>query len=117
MYLLTNIKKKKIKEKKQLFIGLEVHKLKWSVCIRTVEFEHRTFQQKADPVVLHQYIQKHFPAYPVRIAYEAGCFGFWISRELEVLGYCYLVFNAADIPGSDKFIVQSVCIVKFVCFA
>ena len=68
------------KEKNQLFIGLDVHKVKWSICIRTKEFEHRTFQQKADPVVLHQYIQKPFHNYIVTIAYEVGCLGFCISR-------------------------------------
>ena len=101
MYSLTNVTEMILK-KNQLFIGLDVHKLKWSVCIRTEEFEHRTFQQKADTGMLHQYIKKHFPDYFVTIAYEAGCFGFWISRELEALGYCCLVLNAADIPGSDK---------------
>lgn len=91
-----------VNDSNHLFVGLDVHKIKWSVCIRTAEFEHKTFQQSADPEILHNYLQKNFRNYRVTIAYEAGCFGFWISRKLESYGYRCLVLNAADIPGSDK---------------
>ena len=89
-------------ETNQLFVGLDVHKIKWSVCIRTAEFEHRTFQQAADAEMLHHYLQKNFKDYEITLGYEAGCFGFSISRSLQEKGYTCLVLNAADIPGSDK---------------
>ena len=101
MYSTTNLTEVG-KETNQLFVGLDVHKVKWSVCIRTLEFEHKTFQQPAEPELLHQYLEKHFRNYKVTIGYEAGCFGFWISRWFEEKGYICLVLNAADIPGSDK---------------
>jgi transposase len=103
MYSKTKLKQKHTMNKtNQLYVGLDVHKISWSVCIRTEEFEHRTFQQPADPEILYRYLHKNFPDYAVTIAYEAGCFGFWISRRLQEKGYRCLVLNAADIPGSDK---------------
>ena len=92
-----------LKEKiNPLYVGLDVHKKQWSVCIRTAEFEHRTFQQPANAEVLHNYLQKHFSSYQITCAYETGCFGFWISEQLKHYGYECLVLNPADIPGSDK---------------
>lgn len=101
MYSTTKLKEE-VTQANHLFVGLDVHKVSWSVCIRTRELEHRTFQQKSDPEILHQYLEKNFRDYRVTIGYEAGCFGFWISRKLESYGYRCLVLNAADIPGSDK---------------
>lgn len=101
MYSTTKLNEE-VRVSNHLFVGLDVHKVNWSVCIRTLELEHRTFQQIADPEILHKYLQKNFPDYKVTIGYEAGCFGFWISRWLKEKGYQCLVLNAADIPGSDK---------------
>jgi transposase len=101
MYSSTKLEEE-VKSSNQLFIGLDIHKTNWSVCIRTREFEHRTFQQESDPEILHHYLEKNFRNYSVTIAYEAGCFGFWISRKLQEKGYRCLVVHALDIPGSDK---------------
>lgn len=101
MYSITKLREE-MKETNQLYVGLDVHKVNWSVCIRTLELEHRIFQQKADPEQLHQYLNKHFRNYEVTVGYEAGCFGFWISRWFQQKGYICHVLNAADIPGSDK---------------
>ncbi len=85
-----------------LFVGIDVHKKQWSVCIRTLELEHRKFTQEPKPSLLHDYLQKNFPSYQITCAYEAGAFGFWISGELKKYGYNCLILNPADIPGSDK---------------
>ena len=85
-----------------LYVGIDVHKNQWSVCIRTEEFEHRTFTQPAKTEVLNNYLQKNFPDYSITCAYEAGCFGYWISEQLQVFGYKCLILNPGDIPGSDK---------------
>ena len=85
-----------------LYVGIDVHKKQWSICIRTQEFEHRTFTQLANIDVLHGYLQKNFPSYSITCAYEAGCFGYWISEQLQARGYKCLILNPADIPGTDK---------------
>lgn len=85
-----------------LYVGMDVHKKQWSICIRTSEFEHRKFTQPPHPIVLHEYLQRNFPSYQIICAYEAGCFGYWISEQLQEFGYKCLVLNPVDIPGSDK---------------
>ncbi len=85
-----------------LYVGMDIHKKQWSICIRTSDFEHRKFTQPANPILLRDYINQNFPTYQVTCAYEAGCFGFWISEKLQSYGYRCLVLNPADIPGSDK---------------
>ena len=86
----------------QLYIGLDVHKNQWAVCVRTKEFEHKTFTQPPIPQLLHDYIQKNFSNYDVVCGYEAGFSGYWISEQLHSYGFKCLVLNPADIPGSDK---------------
>lgn len=86
----------------QLYVGMDVHKNHWSVCMRTDEFEHKTFTQPPQTQILHDYIKKNFPNYQVICGYEAGGFGYWISEQLQSYGYECWVLNPADIPGSDK---------------
>lgn len=93
---------KMTEENNFLYVGMDVHKAQWTICIRTAEFEHRKFTQPPNPELLHAYIEKNFPSYHVTCGYEAGAFGFWISERLQNYGYECLVLNPADIPGSDK---------------
>jgi transposase len=86
----------------QLFVGLDVHKNQWAVCMRTEEFEHKTFTQAPIPQLLYEYIKKNFSNYHVVCGYEAGFCGYWISEQLRSYGFDCLVLNPADIPGSDK---------------
>ncbi len=85
-----------------LYVGMDIHKKQWSICIRTEEFEHRKFTQPPNPAVLREYLQKNFPNYQIICGYEAGGFGYWISKQLQNYGYQCLVLNPADIPSSDK---------------
>lgn len=86
----------------QLYVGLDVHKSQWAVCMRTAEFEHKAFTQAPNPQALYDYIHKNFSSYQVICAYEAGFSGYWISEQLRSYGFECLVLNAADIPGGDK---------------
>jgi transposase len=86
----------------QLFVGLDVHKNQWSVCMRTEEFEHKTFTQPPNPQILYDYIKKNFSDYHIVCGYEAGFSGYWISEQLRSYGFDCLVLNPIDIPGSDK---------------
>jgi len=88
--------------KHNLYVGIDVHKLQWSVSIFTDQIHHRTFSQPPHPEALNSYINKHFSTYRVICAYEASIFGFWICRKLEGYGYKCLVINPADIPTTNK---------------
>ena len=85
-----------------IFIGLDVHKKSWTVSVYTQEFEHKTFNQPADPHVLARYLHRHFPGARYRCVYEAGYFGFWIHDALQVLGIDCIVIHPADVPVTDK---------------
>ncbi len=86
----------------KLFIGVDIHKLTWSVSIQTDLFFHKTFSIPSETEVLYQYVEGHFPDHEVYVAYEAGCCGFHAARYFLNLGWEVLVVNPADIKLSDK---------------
>ncbi len=85
-----------------LFVGIDVSKNSWKVCILTQHVEHKTFTQPPKPEVLASYLQRHFPGAHYRCAYEAGYCGFWIHDQLQALGVDCIVVNPADVPTIHK---------------
>ncbi|MBR9977534.1 MAG: IS110 family transposase [Bacteroidetes bacterium] len=85
-----------------LYIGLDVHKDSWKVSIATETREHKTFTQAPDPVMLVNYLRKHFPGGHYRCVYEAGFSGFSTARVLKDLGVACMVVNPADIPTTNR---------------
>lgn len=86
----------------KIFIGLDIHKLTWSVSIQTDLFFHKTFSIPSEPELLYQYVSTHFSDHQVSMAYEAGCCGFHAARYFLNLGWEVLVVNPADVKLSDK---------------
>jgi len=89
-----------------VYIGLDVHKVKWSVSIYLETMFYKTYTQEASPEVLYKYLQKHFPNASYKSVYEAGFCGFSIQRSLEKLGIECMVVHASDVPTSHKEKVQ-----------
>ena len=85
-----------------IYIGLDVHKKSWSVCILTHLVEHKTFTQPPDPTVLVNYLKRNFPGAIYHAVYEAGYCGFWIHDQLRELGIDCIVVNPADVPTKNK---------------
>jgi len=85
-----------------LFVGIDVSKNSWKVCILTQHVEHKTFTQPPKPEVLTSYLQRHFPGARYHCAYEAGYCGFWIHDQLTTLGVECMVVNPADVPTINK---------------
>jgi len=85
-----------------IYIGLDVHKKSWSVCILTHQLEHKTFTQPPDPVVLVNYLKRNFPGATYHAVYEAGYSGFWAHDRLRELGVDCIVVNPADVPTKNK---------------
>jgi transposase len=86
----------------ELFVGIDVSKNSWKVCILTQHIEHKTFTQPPKPEVLVGYLQRHFPGAHYHCAYEAGYCGFWIHDGLMALGVDCIVVNPADVPTIHK---------------
>lgn len=85
-----------------IYVGIDVHKKSWSVCILTIHFEHKTFTQPPDPGVLVNYLRRNFPSATYHAVYEAGFSGFWTHDRLREQGIDCIVVNPADVPTKDK---------------
>lgn len=85
-----------------IYVGIDVHRKDWKVCILLEELVYKQFTQPPEPLVLSKYLKKHFPGATYKSAYEAGFCGFWIHDELTSLGIENIVVNPADVPTTDK---------------
>jgi len=61
---------------KHLFVGMDLHKKKWVVTVRTVDLELRTFSMDPCPEVLDAYLSREYSGGIFHLVYEAGCFGY-----------------------------------------
>jgi len=86
----------------KLYIGLDVHKKSWKVTIMGPSYEHKTFSQDPDPVILANYLFKNFPGAEYYSVYEAGFSGYWASKQLKDLGINNIIVNPADVPTKHK---------------
>lgn len=103
----TNVVRKTIREHvdfsgKTIYLGLDVHKRKWSVSVYVGDVFYQTFQQDSVAVNLMNYLQRHFPGGRYMACYEAGFCGFSIYRDLVSLGIDCLVVNPTDVPQTGK---------------
>ena len=85
-----------------IYIGIDVHKRNWTVCIQVNDYVHKTFSQKPDPLQLVSYLFAHFPDGNYHIAYEAGYCGFWIYDKFRTMCIDCIVVHPADVPTTDK---------------
>src|SRR4030067_438010 len=74
-----------------LFIGIDVHKLKWVVTIRTYDLELKTFSMKPSAEELERFLIKNYPGADYRIVYECCFSGFWIYDYFSEKGYKIIV--------------------------
>jgi transposase len=84
------------------FVGIDVHKNKWHVTIRSLDMELKTFAMDPVPEQLSVYLHKNYPDGYFKAVYEAGFCGFWIQRKLTQLGVECKVVNPADIHTNQK---------------
>jgi len=85
-----------------VYVGIDVARRSWKVCIYVGQSYHKRFAQPPDPKALFEHLRSNFPGAIYHSVYEAGYFGFWIHRELTRLGVHSMVINPADVPTTDK---------------
>ncbi len=74
-----------------MFIGIDVHKAKWVVTIRTYDLELKTFSMKPSAEELEKFLLKNYPGAEFRIVYECCFSGFWIYDYFSEKGYKIIV--------------------------
>jgi transposase len=85
-----------------VYVGIDVAKKSWKVCVYLGEAYHKRFAQPPEPEALVNYLHRNFPGATYHSVYEAGYFGFWIHRAFVRLGVDSIVINPADVPTTDK---------------
>jgi len=78
-------------EKKELFIGIDVHKAKWVVTIRSYDLELKTFSMKPSAEELEKFLITNYPGGNYKIVYECCFSGFWIYDYFFEKGYKIIV--------------------------
>lgn len=86
----------------KLYVGIDVHKLSWSVTIILNGMKVKKLSMNPKPQELSNYLHRHYPEGEYHSVYEAGFSGFWADRELRVLGINNIVVNPADVPTKSK---------------
>lgn len=72
---------------KDIFIGLEVSKRTWKLCVRSEKMIVHETGMPAEYENLRGYIRGGYPDCKVEVIYEAGFSGFWLHDLLEQNGY------------------------------
>ena len=85
-----------------VFVGIDVGKKSWTVCVYVGQEYHKRFVQPPHPELLAEYLRRNFPGAVYHSVYEAGYFGFWIHKDLVRCGIDSMVINPADVPTTDK---------------
>ena len=97
------VQRKELNFKDQnIYIGIDVHKLSWTVCIFSDHLEHRKFQQPPSVEALTTYLHRNFPGANCFSVYEAGFCGFHVHAKLQAAGINNIVINPADVPTTHK---------------
>ncbi len=78
-------------EKKELFIGIDVHKVKWVVTVRTYDLELKTYCMQPQAEVLEKFLKTNYPGAIYKIVYECCFSGFWIYDYFTEKGYEVIV--------------------------
>jgi len=85
------------------FVGIDVHKNSWKVCLLSEGGFKKEFSCNPETQVLISSLLKLLPNFYFKCTYEAGFSGFWLCDQLnEHEAFECMVVNPADIPTSNK---------------
>jgi transposase len=82
---------------KQLFVGIDLHRLRWHITIRTEEVELFSGSIPGRWEALEQLLDR-YRRYRLQAVYEAGYFGFWLHDHLVRYGAGCLVTPPSLVP-------------------
>lgn len=85
----------------KIFVGIDVHKRKWSVATITESGFERVHTQNASAQELIDFLHRHYPDGDYVAVYEAGFTGFSTYYSLAEAGIECLVIHPADVPTTQ----------------
>ncbi len=85
----------------KIFVGIDVHKRKWSVATITESGLERVHTQNASAQELIDFLHRHYPEGDYLAVYEAGFTGFSTYYALADAGVDCMVIHAADVPTTQ----------------
>lgn len=95
-------------EGKTLYIGIDVHKIRWVVSVRTYDLELKTFSMSSHAEELERILTNTYPGALFHIVYECCFSGFWIYDYFHERGYDIIVtptnriYRDGSIVKTDK---------------
>ena len=90
-------KPKEIVQGEDLFVGIDLHKRRWHITVRTADIEVFTGSIPGQWDALSKLLHR-FKSDRIHAVYEAGYFGFWLSDELVAHGIDCIVTPPTLIP-------------------
>jgi transposase len=87
----------KLKKSQPIFMGIDVHKKRWSVCIVHSNTVIKKFSMESNMTQLEEFT-KRYKGHKIYSAYEAGFSGFHIHRSLEKIGVENIVTSPSKMP-------------------
>ena len=78
-------------ENKELFVGMDVHKAKWVVTVRSYDLELKTFSMQPSAETLEKFLLTTYPEAKYKIVFECCFSGFWIYDYFSEKGYQIIV--------------------------
>ncbi len=93
---------------KLLYIGIDVHKVRWVVTVRSYELELKTFSMSASAEELEKFLMSTYSGALFHIVYECCFSGFWIYDYFHERGYDIIVtptnriYRDGSIVKTDK---------------
>ena len=65
-------------ENKEIYVGIDVHKKRWVVTVRTYDLELKTFSMQPVAEELEKFLVANYKEALLHIVYECCFSGFWI---------------------------------------
>jgi transposase len=93
---------------KNLFIGIDVHKKRWVITVRTYDLELKIFSMKPSAEELEKFLSENYRDAFLHIVYECCFSGFWIYDYFKEGGYDIIVtptnriYRDGSIVKTDK---------------
>ena len=72
---------------KNLFIGIDVHKKRWVLTVRTYDLELKTYSMQPSADTLEKFLVTNYPGATYKIVYECFINKFWGNSMKEFLDY------------------------------